>query len=182
MKSKLLVATLAACCVSVFVIADAQSAPASFSFIVDATQGVFGAPGSSTVLATQTVDSSVVGRSCQVTVDVHNNDSVRQGTDLLFVSSTGVSLTAANVEGVAGDAPPTVVGELMLGPTLTVSVRFGPEGAASVGATIIVECPDVSPTTTLAPTATTQPALAVGGAEVARDVSDLVVAQPTFTG
>jgi hypothetical protein len=175
MKSKVLVATLAACGISLFAISDAHPAPVSFSFDIDATQGVFGSPGSTTVLATETVDSSVVGRSCQVTIDVHNNESVRQGTDVL-ISSANATLTATNVEAIAGDAPPAVLGQLVLGGTVAGAVRFGPEGAASVRATITVDCPDVAPTTT------TQPATVVGGVGVTREAADVVAAQPALAG
>ena len=180
MRSKLLLATLAVLCVNLLAISDAQSAPASFSFLVDGTDGVYGAPGSTLVLATQTVESEEVGRSCQVSIDVHNNESVRQGTDLL-VSSAGVSLTAANVEALAGDAPEVPLGSLVLGATVTGSVRFGPRGEASTAATIVVDCPDAPITPT--PPPTVSPDTVVRGAEVsAVEVAGVMVVQPSFTG
>jgi hypothetical protein len=97
-----------------------------------------------------------------------------------------VSLTAANVERAAGDAPPAVLGQLALGTTVTVSVRFGPEGSASVGATIIVDCPDVQvapgTATRPAPATATPPAPEVEGVTVSRALPDVVVTQPNFTG
>jgi hypothetical protein len=189
MKRKLFLAAVAMLGVSVFAISDAQSAPASFSFDLDGTQGVFGPPGTSTLLATHTVDDSLIGRSCQVTADVRNNDSVREGTDLL-VESNSVTLTLANVEHAPGVAAPAVLGQLVLGSTVSGSVRFGPEGQASVGATIVVDCPDV-PTTTAPPT-TTQPiatpaasSVTVLPATVATTgvaVAGVAVVQPSFTG
>ena len=97
MKTKLSLVLAAVICVGAFTISEAQSAPASFNFDVNGTAGVFGDPGTSLVLATQPVDSTLIGRSCQITIDVHNNDSVRQGTDIV-VASSGASLTAENVE------------------------------------------------------------------------------------
>jgi hypothetical protein len=185
MKTKIATILAAVICVGAFAISEAQSAPVSFNFEVDGTSGVFGTPGTTLVLATQTVDSPLVGRSCQVTVDVHNNDSIREGTDLI-VTSGGASLEADNTEAEAGDAPPEVLGNLTLGSTITGSVRFGPEGAASVGATIIVDCPDVPTTTTVAPTTTTvAPTTTTVGPQVGGEVvsvGGVVVVQPTFTG
>ena len=183
MKTKLSVILAAVICVGAFAISEAQSAPVSFNFDVNGTGGVFGPPDSSLVLATQTVDSSVIGRSCQITIDVHNNDSVRAGTDIV-IASGGASVTAPEVEAVAGDAPPAVLGNLVLGSTVTGSVVFGPEGQASVAATIMVDCPDVpttTTTTTLPTTPTTQPPQ-VGPAQASVAVAGVVVVSPTFTG
>jgi hypothetical protein len=189
MRSKLLLVLTAALCASVFAATAAHSAPESFSFTADATAGVFGDPGSTTVLGTHAVDGSLTGRSCQVTVDPHNNDSVREGTDLL-VSSNGVTLTVANVEQAVGDAAPAILGDVTLGETISLSLRFGPEGSASVGATVVVDCPDVPPTTlppttTLAPTvspatATVSPAATVAPSRPS--VAGVVLTQPRFTG
>ena len=189
MRSKVLLVITAALCTSIFAASAAHSAPGSFSFTVDATQGVFGDPGTTIVLDTHVVDASLVGRACDVTVDPHNNDSVREGTDLL-VSSNGVTLTVANAEHRAGDAAPAVLGNLTLGGTVSLSLRFGPEGAASVGATVIVDCPDV-PTTTNPPTTTMAPGVVISPATLSPStavtpgrptVAGIVVTQPRFTG
>jgi hypothetical protein len=186
MKSKLLLLMTALLCVGVFAASAAHSASESFSFSVDTTQGIFGDPGSTTVLATHAVDEALVGRACQLTFDVHNNDSVRGGTDFL-VTSNGLTLTVPDVERNAGDAAPAVVGDLALGATVTISLRFGPEGAASVSATAIVDCPD-TPTTTPPPPTTVVPSVVVSPAASARPAATpqpsaaVVVAQPRFTG
>ena len=51
MKVKLLLAMTAVLCAGVFAASAAHSAPESFSFSVDVTQGVFGDPGSTRALA-----------------------------------------------------------------------------------------------------------------------------------
>ena len=135
------------------------------------------------MLGSHPVDASLVGRTCQVSVNPHNNDSVREGTELL-VSSNGVTVTMANVEHSVGDAAPEILGKLTLGATVSLSLRFGPEGSASVGATVVVDCPDV-PTTTLAPNVVTPPATVSAGTAVTpspTSVGGVVVAQPRFTG
>ena len=188
MRSKALLVVTAALCASLFVTSAAHSAPESFSFTGDATKGVFGDPGATTVLGTHEVDSSQIGRSCRVTVDPRNNDSVREGTDLL-VSSNGATLTAANVEHSVGNATPAVLGNLTLGGTVSLSLRFGPEGSASVAATVIVDCPDVPttttpPTTTMAPSVVASPGTASPSTVSASRpaVAGVVVTQPRFTG
>jgi len=92
MKSKLLLLVTVLLCVGLFAASAAHSASESFSFSIDATQGIFGDPGSTAVLGTHAVDASLIGHVCQLTVDVHNNASVREGTDLL-VTSNGVKKT-----------------------------------------------------------------------------------------
>jgi hypothetical protein len=184
MRYRLFLATTAVLCVGVFVASAAHSAPESFSFDVDGTQGVFGGPGTTLLLGQVAVGASLVGRSCQITLDAHNNDSVREGTDLV-VGSNGVTVTATNVEHRVGDAAPAFLGKLVLGPSVTVSLRFGPEGAASVAATVIVDCPDVPttstpPTTTLAPTAAISPGTAITPGRPS--VAGVVAVQPRFTG
>ena len=108
------------------------------------------------VLGTHTVESSLVGRSCQVTVDVHNNESIWPGNDILVVSGS-TTLTLEDVEQAPGNAPPADVGDLVLASTVTGSVRFGPDGTTSLSTTIVIECPDVPTTTTTTspPTTTT---------------------------
>ena len=124
-----------------------------------------------------------------MTVATDNNDSVREGTDVL-VSSSGVTRTVANVEHSAGDAAD--VGNLVLGDTVTISLRFGPEGSASVEATVMVDCPDVPPTT-LPPTTSVVPGVVVSPGAVAASpatavtpsrpsAAGIVVSQPRFTG
>jgi hypothetical protein len=190
MKAKLLLAMTAVLSAGVFAASAAHSAPESFSFGVDATQGVFGDPGSTRVLGTRAVDAPLVRRACQVTVATHNNDSVREGTDVL-VSSNNATLTVANVEHSTGDAAADA-GSLVLGDTVTISLRFGPEGSISVGATVIVACPDVAtttlpPTTSVVPGVVVSPGAAAGSPATAvtptrPSVAGVVVSQPRFTG
>ena len=201
MKSKMLLVMTTLLCASVLAASAAHSASESFSLSVDSTQGVFGGPGSTTVLDAHAVPASLVGRVCQVTADVHNNDSVREGTDFL-VTSNGVTLTVSNVERSVGDTPPAIVGKLALGATLSVSLRFGPEGAASVGTTLLVDCPDTLPpptTTLVVPGVVVSPALAspalaspalaspalaspASPSTVVQPSTAVVIAQPRFTG
>ena len=145
--------------------------------------GVFGAPGTSLVLATQPVDSSLIGRSCQITIDVHNNDSVREGTDIVIASS-GASLTAAKVEAQARRCAAGGVGQHGVGFHGHGLGRLRSGRPASVAATIMVDCPDVPTTTTTTSTTTTtttQPPQ-VGPAQATVPVAGVVVVSPTFTG
>ena len=148
--------------------------PASFSFSVDATDGVYGSPGTEQLLGSVAVDPALLGRTCTVAIDVHNNESRREGTDLIIDAGGAPALIASNVEAVAGDAPRAVLGQLVMGEQVRASVRFGPTGEASVGATIAVDCPDV-------PNPTVQPD--VSGVEVSRAPPlEAVSVQPALTG
>lgn len=160
---------------------------ASFTFTTDPNVGISGAPGSGVVPPGGTASvADLAGLDCDVWLDVHNNDSVRSGTNILITAGIGY-VEADDVEAVKGDAPPRHVGHLVMGTTAYAIVQFGPAGVASVDATIRFECPDEPPVTTTpetptttrptVPTTSTPVGIPTGGAPPAA-----VIATPAFTG
>lgn len=116
-----------------------------------------GSPGQEVTLTTRDVPSDLVGRTCEGSYGSTNNSSVHPNTDLV-IRSGGTSVTIGDVEAAAGGTT-TSSGPLTLGPTITVSVVLGPDGIASLGETLVLDCPEVSATTvatTVATTATTE--------------------------
>jgi hypothetical protein len=163
---------LGAFALSMSAVTAADSLPLSW----DQSTGVFGDPGTHLVLATSDVPTEKVGKTCEVVVDIGNNDSVRQGSDVT-VTTGDASHLFANTEGVAGNAPPVTL-HLVMGSTITSTLTFADDGAYSGSGTVAVgACEEPPPTTT-----TTPPS--VSPEVVVRPVvaPAAVVASPVFTG
>lgn len=119
---------------------------------------VSGAPGSVLSIGTTTVDAAMVGRSCDVVVNVINGASVHAGNKMIVTSGES-RVEIANVEDVA-DGVTHQGGTLTLGSSIEVSVMFGADGVSSLGSSATVTCK-------AAPVSPPPPA---------------VVAKPTYTG
>jgi hypothetical protein len=166
----------------VAIIIGALAVPAS-ALSYDKSGGAFGPPGSQLVLGTEAVPSAAIGLTCDVTIDIGNNDSTRPGSDVTVTTGTD-SRTFLNTEGVAGDPGPSTI-QMVMGETVTVTLTFGPNvefngnaafsgtGSVEVGACVtppeppeppVVVSPDVVATPRAAPVATA------------------VTARPAFTG
>jgi LPXTG-motif cell wall-anchored protein len=109
------------------------------------------APGSTHVAATVAVDPAHVNGSCDVSVIGENNESVHPNTDIFVASANEV--VAQDVERMAGNVVTPADGTLLLGDTITVRVRLGPDGVFSGGLlTVSFACTPPPPTpTTVAP-------------------------------
>ncbi len=140
------------------------------AFTVPPVSVVNGTEGEVHLLWTEPVAADDVGKVCEVVLTRENNESTREGTDLILESGTS-SMVAENVEHDTG--PHTFTGNLTLGSTITVSVRLGPEGAYSGGADVVeADCAATGPPATEPPV----PA----GATTTR--AEPVLVAPTFTG
>ena len=136
-----------------------------------------GTPGEVRLLSTQNVDPADVGKDCQVTVVSTNNESLHPNSDLIVQSGTS-SMVAPDVEH--DTASHTFVGQLTLGTTITVSVRFGPDGIYSGGSTVDTTCPATQPVTTPS-VPETQPAAEAATSPLPPAPAPVRVA-PVFTG
>jgi len=134
-----------------------------------------GKEGEVRLLATQPVDPADVGKDCEVTVVSTNNESLHPNSDLIVQSGTS-SMVAPDVE--RDTASHTFVGQLTLGTTITVSVRFGPEGMYSGGSSVETSCPVTQPITV--PEPAVQPTVEAATSEAPAAVP--VRAAPAFTG
>ena len=135
--------------------------------ITDGTQGEV------RPLSTQNVDPADVGKDCQVTVVTTNNESLHPNSDLIVESGTS-SMVAADVEH--DTASHTFVGQLTLGTTITVSVRFGPDGIYSGGSIVDTTCPATQPVPE------TQHAAEAASSPLPATAPAPVRAAPAFTG
>jgi hypothetical protein len=139
------------------------------AFTVPPISVINGTEGEVRLLWTEPVDPADVGKGCEVVLMRNNNESTREGTDLILQSGTS-SMVAENVEH--DTDPQTYVGQLTLGTTITVSVRLGPEGEFSGGADVVeTTCPVTPPAT---PPVSVEPATTAAAAPV--------LVAPSFTG
>jgi hypothetical protein len=145
-------------------------ASAAGAFIVPSSSIADGNEGEVRLLWTQPVDPADVGKDCEVVLVSTNNDSTREGSDLILQSGSS-SMVAPNVEH--DTTSHTFIDRLTLASTITVSVRFGPEGKYSGGSDVETTCPATQ-------AITTPPAVepAVEGAGAAAPVP----VRPVFTG
>jgi hypothetical protein len=151
----------------------------------DKDEGVYGPPGSQLLLGTEAVPTEKVGLTCDVVVDIGNNESVRPGSDITITTGSDSHLFA-NTEGQPGDPGPVTI-QMVMGETVSLTLTFGPNkefdghgfdnaafsgsGTASVGACVT---PPPTPPVVVAPDVVVSPATAVRATPV--------VVQPGFTG
>ena len=148
----------------------------------------FGNEGDLLDLATVTVDPALVGATCVAELQADNNPSVHPDNDLIITTGT-FSVVVPDIEATPGEVT-TVAGELVLGETIVIQLRFGPDGVTSGGLTVSFDCAAVAPvTTTSAPTTTPAPTTAAPTTTEpptavlpATQVAAAVQQQPTFTG
>ena len=94
------------------------------AFTYDKTDGTYGPPGSQLVLGTEAVPATDVGLTCDVVVDLFNNESTRPGSDVT-ISTGNDSRLFSNTEATAGDPGPVTI-QMVMGETLTATLTFGP--------------------------------------------------------
>lgn len=120
---------------------------------------VFGTEGDVVEVARVAVDPHLIGATCTGTATVHNNTSAHGGNDFI-ISSGGSTVVVPDFEGVAGGVN-TSTSKLVLGGTLTASIRLGPDGVASLaGDTVVIAsiCEPIQATTTTTTAAAAPPA------------------------
>jgi hypothetical protein len=119
---------------------------------------VYGAEDTTIELGTTTIAPEDQGRDCVVSVTV-TNESRWPETNLILESDEGYT-TAENVEDAKGTYT-VPMGHLVLGPTVTGRLQFGPGEASSIQGEFGIVCPDVPPATTPPPTLTPPPPVPV---------------------
>ena len=136
---------------------------------------VRGEEGEVIEVASETVDPELVGATCLVELTDSNNESTHPNNDLI-IATGGESFVAEDVETEANST--TIVdGDAVLGETVVVSIRLGPDGVSSGGLTLTFDCEQAVAPTSVAPTTTEAPAQLPQTA-----VQPAAAAQPTFTG
>lgn len=130
----------------------AMSAPAgaqTTEFSIQ-TEGVArGEEGSVLQLVSQPVEAGLVGATCEVDGRTENNESVHPDNDLI-IDTGGTQAEVPDAEAEANSISEGV-GTVVLGETITVSIRFGPDEVTSGGLFLDFDCqaaaPDDAPAT-----------------------------------
>ncbi len=125
--------------------------------LIDVNMTLYGVEGQVIPVAVVTVDPELIGATCTGTARTENNASEHPGNDFILTSGASVA-EIPNFEAVAGYIT-SMSSTLVLGETITASIRLGPDGVASEGIFITLACLSVRqpPPTTTTTTTTTQP-------------------------
>jgi uncharacterized repeat protein (TIGR01451 family) len=116
--------------------------------------------GSLTLLATVDTPAELVGATCISFAQAVNPGSVHPDNDLI-VRTGDSEVVLEDVEGSTGKVT-TAEGPVTLGPTITVTLRMGPDGIFSAGMTVEYDLDCQTPTTTTTTTtAPPQPAIEI---------------------
>ena len=152
------------------------AAPASAidDIVIPIDTVVRGAEGDVIEVASVAVDPDLVGATCAAELTDSNNESTHPNNDLI-IDTGAETFEALDVETEANSTE-IVDGDAVLGETVVVSIRLGPDGVSSGGLTLTFDCEEQLPATTVAPT--TEPPAQLPQSEVVAATA----AQPTFTG
>jgi hypothetical protein len=130
----------------------------SNSILIEITGINYSAEGKIIRVASVDVDPGMVGWLCTGTAQTENKDSEHDDNDFILTSGSS-SAEILNWEAAAG-AIISMSGTLVLGESITVDLRMGPDRVSSGGVGIVLTCsppPPPETTTTTSTTTTTAP-------------------------
>lgn len=145
----------------------ALATPAQADILLEFDRLISGVEGSVRTIGEVRVDPDLVGQTCQVSVIGENQASVHPGNDLI-VSTGGSSAVVVGVEDEV-DAGINYTSQLVLGPSIVVQLRFGPDELSSLGFSLSFDCTQpvtttTAPTTKVTPAPTCEDGVTTGGA------------------
>lgn len=117
---------------------------------------VKGEPGSEVELGASEVPVDLVGETCEITVEVVNQESIHPGNVLVVTSGD----SSVEVEGIEDEAGSTITeaGTITLGDQITVTVQLGENRTiTSLGSSLTVTCTPLPPPPPPPPATTTPP-------------------------
>jgi hypothetical protein len=121
--------------------------------IIDIDRVVRGQPGEIFQVGSAAVEPELVGATCSGTAQTENNSSRHPNTDLIITTGSDSSV----IQDFERDPGMTTTTDetLVLGETVTASVRLGADGISSASVIITLVCTPPPTTTTTPPTTTT---------------------------
>jgi hypothetical protein len=158
--------------------AQESSEDVTLSYSLDTV--VFAPEGTVQELVSTDIADDLVGQECMVTLTSENNESVHPDNDLIITSGTD-EVVVPDVEAESFEIL-TADETLVLGPTLTVSVRLGPDGVLSEGGLLELACVEPDVVTTTTSTTTSTPGPEVQGATASAGAAGAAEVSPSFTG
>ena len=99
------------------------------------------------------VPAELQGKLCDASLTATNNPSIHPGNDLILTSTTSTEFSEIEAEpdGIDDDS-----GTLVLGASVRLDLRFGPNGVSSAGWVVTIDCPpDATTTTSSVPSSST---------------------------
>ena len=125
----------------------AVPATAQDNVISITVEGVLtGNEGDVVPVVSEPVAAGLVGATCEVQGQTENNSSVHEGNDLILTTGDTTAVIE-NTEEFPGEIIPGS-GTIVLGETIDISVRFGPDGVTSGGVTVTFDCAPSGPVDT----------------------------------
>jgi hypothetical protein len=118
--------------------------------VLDIVLTRWGAEGEIVFVREVPIEPTLVGATCTATAKTENNSSEHPNNDFLLTSG-GVTAVIPDFEAVAGETT-SMTTTLVLGETITASIRLGEDGVTSEGLLVTLHC-----TTQPTATTTTQP-------------------------
>lgn len=128
------------------------AAPAQADILLEFDRLISGVEGSVRTIGDVQVEPDLIGQTCQVSVIGKNQASVHPGNDLI-VSTGGSSAVVVGVEDEV-DAGINHTSQLVLGSSIVVQLRFGPDELSSLGFSLSFDCTQPVTTTTTTPNST----------------------------
>lgn len=113
-------------------------------------------PGTLTRLAVVDISPDQIGTLCTVSLASQNQASVHDGNDLI-ITTGDVPSVLSDVEAEANAAVDLSV-DIVLGPTIEVDLRMGPDWVSSLGFELWLDCGTVEPAADATPTPMAAPA------------------------
>ncbi|MDH4365894.1 MAG: hypothetical protein OEY70_17595 [Acidimicrobiia bacterium] len=108
-----------------------------------ATQVYSGAAGSTVTLGSTSVPAALKGQSCNLAVEIINQESVHSGNSISVSSGS----SSVKIDMVEEEANATVKGGgvLTLDGTVEIKLTFGADGTSSIGSNLKVTCETLPP-------------------------------------
>lgn len=125
------------------------------TIIIDVQGVARGNEGDVVEVAQVSVDPALVGATCTGSLATENNSSVHPDNTLI-IETGGLTAEIPNVEENPGEVQ-IIDGTIVVGETITVSMRFGPDGVTSGGFLITLICAQQTTTTSTTTTTTSPP-------------------------
>lgn len=132
-----------------------MAAPVGADIVIEFDELIFGDVGAVETVAEADVPDELVGRICEISVLAENQASVHLGNDVIVSTGTSQAVIVGVEDEANGGTNETY--DVVMGSTILVELRFGPDGMSSLGFSLAFDCAE--PVTTTTTSTTVAPAL-----------------------
>lgn len=152
------------------------ASPASADIVIEFDRLISGQEGWVRTVEEVPVQADHIGEDCEISVISQNQSSVHVGNDLIVTTGTS-QVTFVGVEDQANGAV-TESYRVVMGSTIKVQLRFGPDELSSMGFSLAFDCdpPAATTTSTTTPASSTTSAPGLDGGGLTADSTTTTVA------